>query len=537
MDTDRETSSADRPQRDVTSTSSLPADMMSQACRRVGLAAFTMAVVWVLVAALNALVLFRYPDRREGMEAWPMPGLLVAATGAALGLVMAWAARRFQNKPELILDLGLLFQMMTGLLVATLTEWHPMVVPMRISWLCVLVVAYPAIAPHTRGKTLLASLITVSMDPICYWVATLRGVPSMHPQDLVWMFAPNYASAVLAVLPAHVIGGLGRQVKKARELGSYQLGALLGSGGMGEVFRAQHRLLARPAAIKLIRPDLLGRGLARQVTLERFRREAQAAALLQSPHTIALFDFGATGDGAFYYAMELLDGLSFEQLVERFGPVPSGRAIHLLRQVCESIAEAHARGLIHRDIKPSNLVATRLGLDVDFVKVLDFGLVKFHQLAPDRPTTLTAPDMTTGTPAYMAPEAALGERTADHRVDIYALGCVGYWLLTGHLLFEGETPVHVMKQHIVDPPVPPSQRTELPIAPELDAVILACLQKQADDRPASVLALDQMLGAVPVAEPWTPADARRWWGEHLPQTQQGGETWDQGTLLPHLSSE
>jgi serine/threonine-protein kinase len=325
-------------------------------------------------------------------------------------------------------------------------------------------------------------------------------------------------------------------MKKARDLGSYQLGSVIGSGGMGEVFRAQHRLLARPAAIKLIRPDLLGAGMPRLVAIERFRREARAAALLQSPHTISLFDFGATGDGAFYYAMELLDGPSFEQLVERFGPVSSARAIHLLRQACDSIAEAHARGMIHRDIKPSNLVATRLGLEVDFVKVLDFGLVKFNQLPADRTSTLTAPDMATGTPAFMAPEAAMGERTADHRMDIYSLGCVAYWLVTGHLLFEGDTPVYVMKQHIVDPPIPPSKRTELPIPPELDALILACLEKNPADRPATALVLDEMLAAVPVTEPWTAACALRWWDEHLPPAKSDGETWDQGTLMPQMSS-
>ena len=279
---------------------------------------------------------------------------------------------------------------------------------------------------------------------------------------------------------------------------------------------------------------MLGDGTARRVAIERFRREAQAAAVLQSPHTIALYDYGATGEGTFYYAMELLDGPSFEQLVERHGPVPAERAIHLLMQACESLAEAHTRGLIHRDIKPSNLIATRFGLDVDYVKVLDFALVKFHQVA-DRPATLTAPNLATGTPAFMAPEAALGERTADHRVDIYSLGCVGYWLLTGQFVFDDQSAARVMQRHITEAPVAPSRRTELPIPPELDTLILDCLAKQAGERPASAQLLRERLAVVPVEERWTADRARRWWDDHMPQQQACGDC-DQGTLVPEMST-
>ena len=515
---------------------SIPPDLVSDANRRVRLAALTMVMVWLFAMSLNVTLLQLYPERSAGVVAWPMPGLLVGGVGIALGLLTWWLVRQLPDRDRLSLDVGLGFQVVTGALIAILTQWRPMVVPMRVSWLCVLVVMYPAIAPQSAGRTLWSALLTVSMDPLFFWVAVSRGVvSSMHPQDLVWMFAPNYVSALLAVVPAHVIRRLGRQMNQARELGSYRLGEPLGSGGMGEVFRAQHRLLARPAAIKLVRSDMLGNGASRRVAIERFRREAQAAAVLQSPHTIALYDYGATGEGTFYYAMELLDGPSFEQLVTRHGPVPAERAVHLLMQACESLAEAHTRGLIHRDIKPSNLIAARYGLELDFVKVLDFGLVKFHQGA-DRPATLTAPDMATGTPAFMAPEAALGERSADHRVDLYSLGCVGYWLLTGQFVFDDQSAARVMQRHITEPPVAPSRRTELPVPPELDEVILACLAKQAADRPATAQQLAERLAAVPLEQPWTADRARRWWDDHLPQPQICGEC-DQGTLVPEMTPQ
>ncbi len=207
--------------------------------------------------------------------------------------------------------------------------------------------------------------------------------------------------------------GLGRRLRAAQELGSYQLVELLGRGGMGEVWRAQHRLLARSAAIKLVRPEVLGasgRAEGKILMLRRFEREAQATAALSSPHTIRVFDFGVTRDGTFYYVMELLAGRDLESLVREFGPVPADRAVYLLRQVCHSLADAHARGLVHRDIKPANIYVCRMGLEYDFVKVLDFGLVKFNdqRRAGAQETLLTASHTTTGTPAFMAPEIILG---------------------------------------------------------------------------------------------------------------------------------
>jgi serine/threonine-protein kinase len=354
-------------------------------------------------------------------------------------------------------------------------------------------------------------------------ISELRGIEFRGGLLYVaWTSMPNYICAFMSVIPVKIIHGLGQQVRRARELGSYRLEELLGKGGMGEVFRATHQMLARPAAVKLIRPEILGsstRGAAR-VIVERFRREAEAAASLRSPHTINLYDFGIANDGTFFLVTELLDGLDLETLVERFGPVPPERMVHLVRQACASLEEAHVRGLVHRDIKPSNIFTCRMGLSVDFVKVLDFGLVKAIGEEGREATMLTAPDATTGTPAYIAPEVVRGDRVADHRVDIYTLGCVAYWLLTGRLVFQAPNAIQLMYQHANTPPVPPSQRSELEISPALDSVILSCLAKLPEDRPQSAAELSSRLAAAVPGDGWSEELAQRWWDRHHPEVAQ-----------------
>jgi eukaryotic-like serine/threonine-protein kinase len=284
------------------------------------------------------------------------------------------------------------------------------------------------------------------------------------------------------------------------------------------VWRARHRMLARPAAIKLIRPEALGSrdGRSAEALTRRFEREAQATAALHSPHTIELYDFGVTGDGTFYYVMEILDGLDFERLVNRFGPVPAERAVHLLLQVCDSLADAHHAGLIHRDVKPANLYACRKGQRHDFVKVLDFGLVKASWREEEGEPRLTSEDTINGTPAYMAPEIAMGGEI-DGRADLYALGCVGYWLVTGELVFQAATPLEMVTRHVVAAPVPPSQRAELTIPASLERLILSCLEKEPGRRPADAEEIARQLAACEVETTWTPERARRWWEMHLPQ--------------------
>jgi len=503
----------------------LPADLLQQSCKRVGIAATVFASIWIVAFLMNTVVrhwLHWMPAKVMGPAAlWPMPGNLVTGIGVAMSAVLAFAASRRSKSPERLLQLGLLYEIVTACLCAFLTHWIPVdLAGMRISWICLIVVAYPAIVPSTPLTTLVVSLIAASMDPLWLGVASLRGVPieNADAYALIWYLLPNYISVGLAVLSSHLITGLGRQVNKARELGAYQLEEMIGKGGMGEVYRAHHRLLARPSAIKLIRPEVLSAAMRSggNVMIQRFKREAQAAASLRSPHTISLYDFGVTNDGTFYYVMELLEGADLDTLVKRFGPVPAARAIFLLRHVCHSLGEAHARGMIHRDIKPSNIHTCRLGLNVDFVKVLDFGLVKTNAAATRGETLLTAPDVTTGTPAYMAPEMALGEHDADHRVDIYALGCVGFWLLTGRLVFEADTPVKMMLQHIQTPAEPPSRYSELDVPRELDEVLLACLAKNPAERPADTAELSRRLAGIATAEPWTKERAEAWWDIHLP---------------------
>jgi serine/threonine-protein kinase len=368
---------------------------------------------------------------------------------------------------------------------------------------------------------LAASLVAASLDPLSVWMAHLRGTAVPSPLQTFVLFWPNYACACLATMPSRFLQHVGRKLRKARDLGSYELVSLLGHGGMGEVWEARHRLLARRAAVKLVRPEVIGAATEAEakIVLKRFEREAQATAGLSSPHSIQLFDFGITDQGVFYYVMELLAGRDLESLVREFGPLPADRVGYLVRQICHSLADAHVRGLVHRDIKPANIYVCRMGREYDFVKVLDFGLVKLNGdlTALRTDTMLTADQKTTGTPAYMAPEIILGETNVDRRADVYALGCVTYYLLTGQLVFEADTPMKMLLQHVQAQPVPPSQRTELPIPTEVDELVLACLEKDPDKRPQNAEVLLGLACGCRTAECWSNDLARTWWEKHLPE--------------------
>jgi serine/threonine-protein kinase len=387
-----------------------------------------------------------------------------------------------------------------------------------IPWECVWIIIFPLIAPNTPGKTFLASIAAASVGPLTLALSKAAGATSPDVPlgtFMAFYLTSTYLCAGLAFVISRGVHKFGRRLTKAREVGSYRLAERLGLGGMGEVWLAEHRMLARPAAIKLIRPEALGEDDAsRRSVMRRFEREAQATAALRSTHTIELYDFGVTDEGAFYYVMELLDGLNLKELVQRFGPVPASRAVHLLRQVCHSLGEAHDRGMIHRDIKPANIFVCRLGPDLDFVKVLDFGLVKArHDLGPAA-TELTMEGVVAGTPTFMAPEMAAGPEI-DGRADIYALGCVGYWLLTGQPVFEGDTALATVLQHVQSEPVPPSVRTELEVPEALEKVILACLAKDPAGRPQTAGDLDDALAACDAG--WGRERAEDWWQLHLAQ--------------------
>ena len=321
--------------------------------------------------------------------------------------------------------------------------------------------------------------------------------------------------ATLATIISHVTYGLRRQVAEANELGQYVLEEKIGGGGMGEVWRARHRLLIRPAAIKLIRPQPFGDP---ELLLRRFEREARATAALKSPHTVQLYDFGATDDGRLYYVMELLDGLDLDTLVARHGPLPPERVVHIVRQVCSSLQDAHENGLVHRDIKPANVVLNRAGTTFDFAKVLDFGLVKLDASRHSgiEAAKLSSEGSTSGTPAFMAPEVVLGVADTDHRVDLYALGCVGYWLLTGRLLFDAGNAVEMMFHHAHTPPARPSARTGMPVPAQLEDVVMQCLEKDPARRPATAEAVSIRLGAIALEPAWTAERAEQWWALHRP---------------------
>ena len=294
------------------------------------------------------------------------------------------------------------------------------------------------------------------------------------------------------------------------ELGGYRLVERLAAGGMGEVWRAEHRHLARPAAVKLIRPT--GQGKEGNAALSRFKREASATARLCSPHTVELYDFGVSEGGAFFYVMELLRGVDLHSMVSFFGPVAPERVIWLLSQACRSLKEAHAVGMVHRDVKPANLIACRLGAEFDFVKVLDFGMVT---AMPGEDTALTMPGGLQGTPGYLAPECIQPDGPVDGRADIYSLGCVAWWLLTGKQVFDEHSAVATIFAHVQRPP--PDLRSLAPHTPEaLERVVLDCLAKTPAGRPQNPAELLRRLHAVPLAQPWNDARAEAWWRAHLP---------------------
>ena len=298
-------------------------------------------------------------------------------------------------------------------------------------------------------------------------------------------------------------------------VGSYSLIEQIGSGGMGEVWLARHQLLARPAAIKIVRDATVGAGEESGSVRQRFAREAQATADLQSPHTVQLFDFGVTDGGSFFYVMERLRGMDLQRMVERHGPLPPARVAFLLKQACLSLSEAHALGLVHRDIKPSNLLVCRLGTQYDFLKVLDFGVVS--RRGRDLTEPITQAGVIIGTPACLAPELISGQGAFDRRADIYALGCVAFWLLTGRTPFEADDVMTVLTLHSTRAPVPPSTMSEEAIPPDVDALVLECLSKKPSERPANADVLHERLDALSIGRLWDQRSARTWWEMHEPE--------------------
>ncbi|MFQ5890288.1 MAG: serine/threonine-protein kinase [Gemmatimonadota bacterium] len=315
--------------------------------------------------------------------------------------------------------------------------------------------------------------------------------------------------AATAGFVTRTLYALRRAAHEARRLGNYLIRRELGEGGMGKVFEAQHALLCRPTAVKVLRGAPGGDTEA----LARFEREVRLSSSLTHPNTITIYDFGRAEDDTFFYAMEYLEGMDVEELVGRFGALPAPRVAHLLIQVCGSLSEAHSQGIIHRDLKPSNIFVTRRGGLYDFVKVLDFGLAK--QVRSDADVRLTRTGVVFGTPLYLAPETVYGTKTPDSRADLYSLGGTAYWMLTGRPPFEAESPVEVMIEHVKTLPRRPSEASELPIQPEMDAIVMRCLEKKPEDRFQTAAELAGALRGIEIVEPWTQEEARKWWELHI----------------------
>ena len=512
----RGTSIADR------ATTGLPPDLLNRVSNRLQILCWLYAFTFFMAAFFPSLIV---PDVWGNLTAHPLnwaPGAISIVDAVAVAL----AIRMVHLRPGTVTILALVFEVISSYGIATAEFLSPE--PLNVgppwvglSWVAVWMLLFNVVVPTVPRYAVVAALISVTSVPAMVLLSIWTFPPKAEPNPVMLFFTfgfPYLLVVIMAYVGARVVYTLGTEVSRARELGSYRLEERLGAGGMGEVWKASHRLLARPAAIKLIRaPGQSGAAVPDDMR-RRFEREAQITSQLRSPHTVTLFDFGTTDEGSFYYVMELLEGLDTDTLIKRFGAMPAERVVHILQQICHSLSEADSCGLVHRDIKPANIFLCRYGEDHDFVKVLDFGIAKaVHEAAPDAHTAITMPNVVQGTPAFIAPEQALSGDDVDARADIYATGCVAYWLLTGELVFIADTPMKLLLAHAQAPPEPPSSRTELPIPPGLDALILECLAKDREQRPRSARDLLRRLDALPLERRWTENRAREWWHAHVPR--------------------
>jgi eukaryotic-like serine/threonine-protein kinase len=370
-----------------------------------------------------------------------------------------------------------------------------------------LIVSYGVFIPNTWRRCVVA-VAALAVAPLTVTVlAGLRHEPvrAQLPFLLASTGLGLFAASAVAVFGSFKLSRLSQEAFLARQLGPYRLQRLLGRGGMGEVYLAEHRLLKRPCAVKLIRPEQAGD----PDLLRRFEREVQATARLGHPNTVEVYDYGHAEDGTFYYVMEYLPGLTLDQLVKRHGPLPPGRAVHVLRELCGALREAHEAGLVHRDVKPGNVIVCRKGGVDDVVKLLDFGLVR-PPAAEGAAAGLTQEGLVVGTPDFMAPEQALGAAALDARCDLYSLGALAYFLLTGRPPFVGRSALEVLDAHAHQPPAPLSDhRPDVPA--DLAADVLRCLAKDPAQRFPDADSLDRALAECACAGSWGKGEARRWW--------------------------
>jgi hypothetical protein len=483
----------------------------------------TIAAIGFGLSALQQLLALRTsPDAGllefVGRRPWVMSALILSIAYVAMAATL-WR-KRPQSLP--VLRLYELFIFGGGIVFFGYENWNflnnrgflPEVLKFdnalansqNLLWFAI-IVAYGTLIPNTGRRCALVvgfvALVALALNGASLAANALSGTDFIRYliQMGIWLFA----AITIATVGSHRLERLRREAFAARRLGQYQLKERLGAGGMGEVYLGEHLLLRRPCAIKLIRAERAGE----PQQLHRFEREVRATATLTHPNTVQIYDYGHAEDGTFYYAMEYLPGLTLDQLLQQHGPLPPARAIHLLRQLCGSLQEAHGIGLIHRDIKPGNVMICDRGGVHDVAKLLDFGLVLAQREGQDG-EKLTQEGTIAGTPAYMSPEQAGGKEDLDPRSDIYSLGCVAYFLLTGQSPFAGRSPMRMLAAHLYEPPTPLRQhRPDIP--EELQAIVLRCLAKEPAGRFPSTQSLENALGGCHSAGQWTQGDAVVWW--------------------------
>lgn len=378
-----------------------------------------------------------------------------------------------------------------------------------LSRLVLVVLLIPLLLPSGPRRALLVAALCLLTQPLSQLILSFWGFPGWSLEQSLVVFVGDLLAIGAATLPARAVAELNQKALESYELGRYRLHRLIYEGGMGEVWLAGHKELELAAAVKLMKVG--AKTLQEELEqVARFRLEARALAELKSPHTVRVLDFGEDAGGTLYLVMELLDGLDLDRMVRQHGPLPWRRVVAFTIQACLSLQEAHDKNFIHRDIKPANLFVTHLPSVGDSIKLLDFGLVRSRTNQPD---ATTGPNVILGTPEYMAPEVSRGQ-AADARSDLYSLGCVVFWMLTGQEVFPRKTYLETMLAHQQANPPRPSWRVEEEVPRELDLLVESCLQKKPEARPQSAQDLLLALRSIPACSPWTQEDSQGWWATH-----------------------
>ncbi len=465
---------------------------------------------YVLLVGLLKAFVFMPKVRPEWVTSINVGNLITLGIAVSFGIL--WIYLRGGLRPVWILQLiDSVSAVLTNGAIGCTALWFPNAVPEFVLLLIVILVLVirAALVPGSALRSVMVGLTSTAALTCPLWLNRPPASDEFEVAHYIWAIAAIWGIifTVTTAIISRVIYGLRRMVYQAMQLGNYTLEQKLGEGGMGVVYLARHALLSRPTVVKLLPPEKAG-----EHNVTRFEREVQQSSRLSHPNTIEIYDFGHTPDGIFYYAMEYLEGLNLEELVNTEGPQRPARVIHILKTVAHALSEAHRAGLIHRDIKPANIVLCNKGGMADMAKVLDFGLVK--DIKAPKELALSVANAVTGTPLFLAPECLTNPDQVDGRADLYALGAVGYFLLTGTNLFKGRTMVEVCSHHLHTAPEPPSRRLGRELPRDLEEVILRCVEKKPADRFADAMALYEALTGCNDANGWQLKEAGRWWEEN-----------------------